>query len=92
MGLTLGTLAVDLGRDVLCPIITIFVILLFVRAVLSWFPVEPGGFLSSLNDALRLLTDWAVLPLRSIIPPVGMIDISFFVLTLGLLIVRNAIC
>jgi YggT family protein len=85
-------MAIDLGHDVLCPIITIFLIILFARAVLSWFPVEPGTFLAQLNDALRLLTDWAVMPLRSIIPPAGMIDISFLVLTLGLLILRSAIC
>lgn len=79
-------------EDIFCNLITIFIVLLFVRAVLSWFPIEPGGFLAQLSDALRLLTDWAVLPLRAIIPPVGMFDISFLVLTFGLLIVRSAIC
>ena len=79
-------------EEILCNLITVFIVLLFVRAVLSWFPVEPGSFLSQLNDVLRLLTDWAVLPLRSVIPPVGMLDISFLVLTFGLLILRGAIC
>lgn len=79
-------------EEILCNIITVFIVLLFVRAVLSWFPVEPGSFLAQLNDVLRLLTDWAVLPLRSVIPPVGMLDISFLVLTFGLLILRGAIC
>jgi YggT family protein len=85
-------LAVDLMHDILCPLITAFVVILFVRALLSWFPVEPGSFLAQLNDVLRLLTDWAVLPLRSVIPPVGMLDVSFLVLTFGLLILRTAIC
>ena len=78
--------------QIICSILTLFIVLLFVRAVLSWFPVEPGSFLAQLNDVLRLLTDWAVLPLRAIIPPVGMIDISFLVLSFGLLILRGAIC
>ncbi|MBM3672418.1 MAG: YggT family protein [Actinobacteria bacterium] len=79
-------------EDILCLLLTIFIVLLFIRALLSWFPVEPGSFLAQLNDVLRLLTDWAVLPLRSVIPPVGMLDVSFLVLTFGLLILRTAIC
>jgi uncharacterized protein YggT (Ycf19 family) len=79
-------------QDILCNLITVFLVLLFVRAVLSWFPVEPGSFLAQLNDVLRLLTDWAVLPLRSIVPPAGMFDLSFLVLVFGLLILRSAIC
>ena len=78
--------------EILCTLITIFIVLLFARAVLSWFPVEPGSLLAQINDVLRVLTDWAVLPLRSVIPPVGMFDISFLVLTFGLFILRNAIC
>ena len=79
-------------EDALCTLLTIFIVILFVRAVLSWFPMAPGSFAAQLNDVMRLLTDWAVVPLRSIIPPVGMIDISFLVLTFGLLILRSAIC
>ena len=79
-------------EQVACNVITVFIVLLFARAVLSWFPVEPGSFLAQLNDVLILLTDWAVRPLRGLIPPVGMLDISFLVLTFGLFILRNAIC
>jgi YggT family protein len=79
-------------EQVACNLITVFIVLLFARAVLSWFPIEPGSFLAQLNDVLILLTDWAVRPLRGVIPPVGMLDISFLVLTFGLLILRSAIC
>lgn len=78
--------------DILCPILTVFLVLLFVRALLSWFPVERGSFLAQMNDVLRLLTDWAVLPLQRIIPPVGMFDVSFLVLIFVLFILRDAIC
>ena len=79
--------------DVLCPLITLFLVLLLARVVLSWFPMQPGTFIAQLYDGLRLLTDWAVLPLRSIIPPVGgMIDISVMVLSFALIILRDAIC
>lgn len=82
----------DAVQDVLCPLLTIFMVVLFARAVLSWFPIEPGSFLAQLSDALGLLTDWAVLPLRRIIPPVGMFDVSFLVLVFGLAILRNSVC
>ncbi len=85
-------LAASAFTDILCPILTVFTVLLFARAVLSWFPAQSGTFLAQLNDVLRVLTDWAVLPLQRIIPPVGMIDISFLVLVFGLFIIRNAIC
>jgi YggT family protein len=77
--------------DILRDLITIFIIMLFARAVLSWFPLQPGGFGEQLSDLLRSLTEWAVAPLRRVIPPVGMIDLSFMVLVFGLLILRSAI-
>jgi YggT family protein len=78
--------------DILCALITVFIVLLFARAILSWFPVQPGSALVPINELLSTLTEWALRPLRSIIPPVGMFDMSFLVLTFGLLIVQRAIC
>jgi YggT family protein len=77
---------------IICTLITIFIVILFARAVLSWFPVEPGSSMAQISDVLRMLTDWAVVPLRRVIPPMGMLDMSFLVLTLGLFILRGAIC
>jgi YggT family protein len=77
--------------EILRDLITIFIIMLFARAVLSWFPLQRGGFAEQLSDLLRRLTEWAVAPLRRVIPPVGMIDLSFMVLVFALLILRSAI-
>ena len=78
--------------DLLCAFITVFIVILIVRAVLSWFPLEQGGFLAQVNRLVIDVTDWAVAPLRRVIPPVGVIDISFLVLVFGLFILRSAIC
>ena len=78
--------------EVLCTLITVFIVVLFARAVLSWFPVRSGTFMAQVSDVLRTLTDWALVPLRSVIPPAGMFDLSFLVLTIGLFILRAAIC
>jgi YggT family protein len=78
--------------ELLCAFITVFIVILIVRAVLSWFPLEQGGFLAQVNRLVIDVTDWAVAPLRRVIPPVGVIDISFLVLVFGLFILRSAIC
>ncbi len=78
--------------ELLCAFITVFIVILIVRAVLSWFPLEQGGFLAQVNRVVVDVTDWVVTPLRRVIPPVGMLDISFLVLVFGLFILRSAIC
>jgi len=78
--------------DLICSLITVFIVLLFARAVLSWFPVRPDGPMAQLSQVLVTLTDWALRPLRSVIPPAGMFDLSFMVLVFGLFILRSAIC
>lgn len=78
--------------ELLCAFITVFIVVLMVRAVLSWFPLQPDGFLAQVNRLTIDVTEWAVAPLRRIIPPVGMIDISFLVLVFGLFILRGVVC
>jgi YggT family protein len=77
---------------IVCAIITIFIVVLFVRAVMSWFPHEPGSFSSQLYRLLIDLTDWVLRPLRTIIPPAGMFDLSFLVTVLILFFLRTALC
>ena len=76
---------------VICALVTVFIVLLFARAVLSWFPVQSGSGAARVNRLLIELTDWAVRPLRRVIPPVGMFDISFMILVFFLFIFRTAI-
>ena len=56
---------------------------MFPRALLSWFPAPPGGFLASVNHVLYRLTEPVLSPVRRILPPVrfgGMgLDLSFIV-------------
>jgi len=77
---------------ILCAILTVFIVVLVVRAVLSWFPSRPGTGLAQLNGILFDLTEWALRPMRQIIPPVGMFDISFMVLLFGLFFLRAFVC
>jgi uncharacterized protein YggT (Ycf19 family) len=79
-------------QELLCAVITVFIVVLVARAVLSWFPVRPGTVMAQVNGLLFELTEWALRPLRSLIPPAGMFDLSFMVLTFGLIILRQAVC
>ncbi|MFA5883889.1 MAG: YggT family protein [Acidimicrobiia bacterium] len=79
-------------NEILCALITVFIVVVFARVILSWFPVRPGTGLAQLNGILIDLTEWILAPMRRVIPPVGMIDVSFLVLTFGLFILRSAIC
>jgi len=46
---------------------------IFARAILSWFPIDPSG---PVPQALVAITDPIIEPLRRVIPPIGMIDIT----------------
>lgn len=79
-------------RDLLCALITVFIVVLVARAVMSWFPVRPDSGLAQINRILLDLTEWILAPLRRVIPPVGMFDVSFMILIFGLFLLRGAIC
>jgi YggT family protein len=77
--------------SILANVITIYIVILAGRAVLSWFPVRGGTFLASVNTLLFELTEPVLRPVRKLIPPVGMFDMSFLVVFVGLLILQSAL-
>jgi YggT family protein len=77
---------------ILCALFTVFIVILAARAVLSWFPVRPGTAMAQINGILFDLTEWALRPLRRVIPPAGMFDLSFLVLFFIIIILRTAVC
>jgi YggT family protein len=79
-------------HTILCPVLIVFIVVLVLRAVLSWFPVRPGTGLAQVNGILFDLTEWILRPMRQIIPPVGMFDVSFMVLVFALIILQQVIC
>jgi YggT family protein len=67
--------------NLLHSIIFFFIILLFVRALLSWARPDPtSGFVMFVNGA----TDPLLNRVRRYIPPLGFLDMSLFVLMLAL--------
>lgn len=78
--------------SIICAFILVYLIVLAARAVLSWFPTQPGSALSSINSLLYQVTEPVLAPVRRIIPPAGMFDLSFMVVFFVLLILRQALC
>ena len=60
----------------------IYIILLVARAVLSWFPIDPRSLVGTINRWLYALTEPYVSLFRRVIPPMGMLDVSYFVAVL----------
>jgi YggT family protein len=79
-------------HSILCAFITAYTVVLFARAIMSWFPIRPGTPWASIYGVLLDLTEPVLAPLRRVIPPAGMFDLSFLVLIIGLFIVQQAIC
>ena len=46
---------------------------IFARSIISWFPIDKNG---PVFQALGAITDPILEPLRKVIPPLGMLDIS----------------
>ena len=57
----------------------LYVLILFVRAIMSWFPYSHDSPLNGVRRVVFTLTEPVLAPFRRIIPPIGMFDISFLV-------------
>jgi YggT family protein len=78
-------------KEVLCAALNVYLLVLVARAILSWFPVRPGTGLASILRVLMQLTEPVLAPVRRIIPPAGMFDLSFIVVFIGLQIIISAV-
>jgi YggT family protein len=72
-------------------VLTVYLVILAGRAVLSWFPVRSGTFLAGLNSLLFDLTEPVLRPVRRVIPPAGMLDTSFLIVFVGIMILRGVV-
>lgn len=81
--------------DIVCWLLQAYFYALFLRIILSWFPVSPGSFLAALNGALYTITEPVLGPLRRAIPPVriGMagLDLSPMIVLIGIQVLRGVL-
>lgn len=70
----------------------IYVVILFARAILSWFPYHPTSPLNPVRRVVFAITEPVLAPFRRLIPPIGMIDLSFLVAIIVVqLVVQNVL-
>jgi YggT family protein len=81
---------------ILADLLTLYLIILFARMILSWFPISPDGAMASISRFLYAVTEPVLAPLRAVLPPVqlgGMgLDLSpmilFFIIILLLSVIH----
>jgi YggT family protein len=77
--------------QVLCAILQVYILVLLARAVMSWFPIRPGTGAASFLHVLLQLTEPVLAPVRRVIPPAGMFDLSFIVVFITIEIVLRVL-
>jgi YggT family protein len=77
------------GSNPLYDLGQIYLLILLVRAVLSWFPYSQDSPLNPVRRVVFTLTEPVLAPFRRIIPPVGMLDLSFLVAFIAVYLVVN---
>ena len=77
---------------IVCTLLQLYVFVLLVRIVLSWFPLEPGGAMATVNGYLRAVTDPILDPVRRLLPRTGMIDLSPLIVLIGIQVLQAIIC
>lgn len=81
--------------EIICLLLNLFVVVIFVRIILSWFP-PGGGFMQTAQRLAFDATEWLMGPLRRVIPPVRLgaaaLDLSPLIILFAISILRSFIC
>lgn len=80
---------------IICWALNIYLIIIFARILLSWFPLDPNGAMATVAGFLYTVTDPILGPLRRAIPPVRIgaaaLDLSpiIVILVISILLIPN---
>jgi YggT family protein len=78
-------------NDILCYALSAYLVAVFGRIILSWFPIQPGTTMAQIFSFLYAITEPVLGPLRRIIPPAGGFDLSPIVVLLGIQIIQSLV-
>jgi YggT family protein len=76
-GIVMGSVKIIIGF-VLYAVLSIYTLFIFIRFISSWFVFTRNTFLGF----VQRVTDPVLIPLRRLIPPIGMLDLSAMILLL----------
>jgi YggT family protein len=80
----------------LCNLIFLYVLVVFARIILDWVQLPFGHPVRKFRDALSVVVDPLLRPIRRVIPPLRLggvgLDLSPLVLLIGLSLLQGLVC
>jgi len=80
----------------ICGLLSIYVLVIFARIILDWIQVPSDHPVGAIRNALAVVVDPLLRPLRGVIPPVrigpGALDFSPLILIVAVTILRSILC
>lgn len=80
---------------ILCRLVNIYLLMMFGRIILSWFPLSPGSALASVYGFLYSITEPVLGPVRRIMPPLSFggagLDLSPIIVVFGVRLLAGAL-
>ncbi|MDQ1437572.1 MAG: YggT family protein [Acidimicrobiaceae bacterium] len=81
---------------IVCLLLQLYLIALFGRIILSWFPISPGSPLAPVFSALYAITEPVLGPIRRMLPPMRMggmgLDLSPIIVIVLFQVIQRSIC
>ena len=78
-------------RSLIVQVLQLYLLCIFARIILSWFPVTPGGALQSIARFFYTITEPVLGPVRNVLPRLGMFDLSPIVVIFGIQILMRVV-
>ena len=76
-------------NSLLIQLLDLYVIALFARIILSWFPLQPNSAMAGIYSFLYTITEPVLGPVRRMMPPLGGFDLSPIIVIFGVQILRG---
>ncbi|MEL6985490.1 MAG: YggT family protein [Actinomycetota bacterium] len=70
--------------NALIQLLNIITLVFVARAILSWFPIGIESPIRPVADFLHRVTEPVLAPIRSVLPPLGGIDLSILIVIFGI--------
>ncbi len=78
--------------SIICSLLQLYSLVIVARAIASFFPVNSGSPFAPVVGILHQLTEPVFAPVRRVLPPIGMFDLTPVVVLIGLAILRSILC
>lgn len=82
--------------SIVCLLIQLYLLVIFARIIMSWFPPTPGTTYAQIFDGFVRATEPVLAPIRAVLPPMRMgamgLDLSPIVVFLVAILLQRVIC